>query len=499
MLEVVEIDYIRFLGDKKDYSYAEIARKIGCDPRTVKRYLEIEDWNSSEAPVQKREAPVMDPVKPIIDQWLVEDLKKKKKYRRTAKRIHTLLVKDYRFKGSERSVRDYVMKKKRELLEDKKCSLPLDAVPGTAQVDFGEASFKYKGEIVDLSYLVLSFPYSNSFYMQVFKGQNKECFMEGLKRIFQHLGGVPRVIRFDNLSPAVKKVLPHGKRELTEEFHQFVFHYNFEVEFCNPGKGNEKGHVEAMVKYIRNNFFIPEPVVNDLERFNESLWTMAEQDRGRPHYVKETPIADLFEEDKAQLLMLPNKAFEVSRYMRVKADSYGKVSIDQGLYSTSPRFAKSEVWTKLTYDSVQILDDEYSLIVSHPRLYGKEKESMKWQPYLLLMAKRPMALKYTSFYRQLPEEWQNYLSQCKTGEKQAALRLLSDLLKEKEMTYATQALAMAAKNGHPTPDSIRQIFIQLVRGRGAKEPIPLRSSLPVMPSVKRNLRRYDCFLTAGGK
>lgn len=323
--------------------------------------------------------------------------------------------------------------------------------------------------------------------------------MEGLKRIFHRIGGVPRVIRFDNLSPAVKKVLPNGEREMTEEFYQFVFHYNFEVEFCNPGKGNEKGHVEAMVKYIRNNFFIPEPVINDLESYNETLWSLAEQDRQRNHYEKGVLIADLFQEDQAQLLMLPNKAFEVCRYVRAKADSYGKVSIDNGLYSTSPRFAKSEVWARLTYDEVHILDDEYSLIVSHRRLYGKEKESMKWQPYLSLMAKRPMALKYTSFYHQLPIEWQEYLFQCKTEEKQASLRLLADLLKEQDLAYTTQALIMAAKNGHPSPDSIRQVFIQLVRGRGAKEPILLRSSIPVMPSVTRNLGRYDRFLTAGGE
>lgn len=44
------------------------------------------------------------------------------------------------------------------------------------------------------------------------------------------MGGVPRRIRFDNLSPAVKKVLPHGKRELTKRFEKFVLHYGFEYE-----------------------------------------------------------------------------------------------------------------------------------------------------------------------------------------------------------------------------------------------------------------------------
>ena len=68
-----------------------------------------------------------------------------------------------------------------------------------------------------------------------------------------HIDGVPRAIRFDNLTPAVKKILPNGERKLTEEFEKFVLHYGFEVEFCNLNSGNEKGHVEGMVKYIRNN------------------------------------------------------------------------------------------------------------------------------------------------------------------------------------------------------------------------------------------------------
>ncbi|MGJ9386278.1 IS21 family transposase, partial [Salipaludibacillus sp. CF4.18] len=67
-----------------------------------------------------------------------------------------------------------------------------------AQIDFGEAPFKSKGEIIDLPYLVLSYPYSNAFYVQVFESQNQDCFLEGMKRFFHHIGSVPRTIRFDN-------------------------------------------------------------------------------------------------------------------------------------------------------------------------------------------------------------------------------------------------------------------------------------------------------------
>src|SRR5699024_2136151 len=211
-----------------------------------------------------------------------EELNKKRKYHRTAKRMLQQLEKLHSFKGSYRTVRDYVSRRKRELkeiLED--AALPLESIPGTAQVDFGTAPFKYHSEVIDLSYLVMSFPYSNSFYFQVFPSENTECLLEGLQRMFRHMGGVPRTIRFDNLSPAVSKIRAKGERELTDMFDRFVLHYGFSYEFCNPGKGNEKGHVEAMVKYVRNNFLLPENTILDLDQFNKTLWESAERDRER--------------------------------------------------------------------------------------------------------------------------------------------------------------------------------------------------------------------------
>lgn len=490
MLKVVEVNYIRHQGNKKDRSYAHIAKQVNRDPRTVKKYIEKEDWNPEEIK-QQRPSPVMDPVKPIINQWLKEDLKKNKKFRRTARRIYQLLVNGYEFKGSYRSIRRYVSKEKQELLEDKKAVLPLTARPGTAQVDFGEAPFKCQGKTVKLPFLVLSFPFSNAFYFQVFQSENKECFLEGMKRIFHHIGGVPKAIRFDNLSSAVKKVLPDGERELTEEFHRFALHYNFEYEFCNPASGQEKGHVEAMVKYVRNNFLLPEIAFHDLDDLNRKLWRQAEDDRARDHYQKKKPICELFEEDQQEFLVLPTKEFQVVRYVRVRADKYGMVRVDLNKYSPSPRFAKCIVLAKLSYGQIELVTEEYEPIVTHERLYGHEGESMKWPSYLTLMAKRPKALKYTRFYDQLPVEWKDYLANCTLAEKKETLHLLAILLKEHNFTYATEALKGASIHGHPSPDAIKQMYYQVIHGRGETTKLSIPKSLPSMPDITRDLNRYD--------
>lgn len=501
MLAVAEINYIRHEANKKGRSYSSIAKQMSRDRRTVRKYAEMEDFSPSEVPKQKRKAKVMDPVKPILDQWLQEDLKKKKKFQRTAQRMYTQLVEEYGFEGSARSVRHYVSQRKKQLFEETEiAALPLESKPGTAQVDFGEAPFKYRGEVVTWPYLVLSFPYSNTFYVQVFPSENRDCFLEGLKRIFHHIGGAPRVIRFDNLSPAVKKVLPHGERKLTEEFQRFVCHYGFEYEFCNPASGNEKGHVESMVKYVRNNFFLPEFVVHDIEQLNETLWGKAEKDRNRLHYQKGIVLAELYLADKEQFLQLPAKEYECVRYEQVKADKYGYIRVENKLYSTSPRFAKSTVLAKISYNRIEILTEDYDTIVCHPRLYGNEQKSMIWQPYLTLMSKRPTAMKYTSFYEQLPPLWQQYFTQCTLSEKQQALQLLSVILKDYEFELPTQALQLASENGHPSVESIKQVFYQLINGRGQRPIIQPKGSLPVTPNATRGLEHYDqLFPSRGGK
>ena len=86
-------------------------------------------------------------------------------------------------------------------------------------------------------YLILSFPYSNHYYYQLFKGENQESFLTGLQNIFDHMGAVPSRILFDNLSAAV--TMRKGTRTKNTGFLKFEMHYKFAAEFCNVNAGNE--------------------------------------------------------------------------------------------------------------------------------------------------------------------------------------------------------------------------------------------------------------------
>lgn len=137
-------------------------------------------------------------------------------------------------------------------------------------------------------------------------------------------------------------------------------------------------------------------------------------------------------------------------------------------------------FVKTSYNKIDILTEEYQLVVSHSRLYGQNRRSMKWQPYSNLMAKRLLTLKYTSFYSQLPTESESYFEACTVPEKQEALKLLATVLKDDNFNKITEALIIASKHDHPSVDSIKQVFYQFVNGRGIRQDI--HNPLLSMPS-----------------
>jgi hypothetical protein len=71
----------------------------------------------------------------------------------------------------------------------------------------------------------------------------------------------------------VAKILGDGKRERTRAFSELVSHYLFSDRFGRPGKGNDKGKVEGLVKYARRNFMTPKPQAASYDALNAAFWS----------------------------------------------------------------------------------------------------------------------------------------------------------------------------------------------------------------------------------
>lgn len=436
MMKVDQINSIICLVNREDKSYAETAKILNIDPRTVKKYADLNDHNP-KLQRKKTTAPVMDPVKPIIDEWLEGDEKVPKKQRHTARRIYDRLCEEYGFTGSDRSVRDYVSKRKKEIYGSiGQEYLPLTEVAGDAQFDFGEVLVIYEDQEVKMHEAVLTFPHANAGFSQLFFSNNQECVLEFLKRVFHYIDAVPRCIRFDNLTPVVYKD-NNGKRILTDGVQRFANHYGFQCEFCNPAKGNEKGNVENKVGYIRRNWFTPVPRFSnftELENFNKSLFDKAVKDMNRNHYAKDVPIKQLWEEDLKQCHNVSSIEYDCYRLEQFKADKRGLVHVEKNVYSASPKLAGQKVWVKIYCNHIEILDKDYQPVCKHIRVYGSNIRKVDWSLYLSTLRKKPRALQNTDFYQALPIQWQNLLEESLEPEK-----ILADveyMLKLNKVQYA---------------------------------------------------------------
>jgi len=98
----------------------------------------------------------------------------------------------------------------------------------------------------------------------------QQAFLEGHVEAFAWFGGVFGLIRYDNLSSAVKRLRRGRRREETDRFVALRSHYLFDSAFTLVGLegAHEKGPVEGEVGRFRRTHLVPVPEVADLAELN---------------------------------------------------------------------------------------------------------------------------------------------------------------------------------------------------------------------------------------
>jgi transposase len=220
----------------------EISKRQACSEyqlhwQTLRKIL------SQPVPPERREPgrprpSKLDAFRPVIEAILEADRKTHRKQRHTAWRIFERLQTEHGYDGGYTLVKDAVRELK---LSRKEVFLPLKHDPGEAQVDFGYCYVDVAGERQQVAVFVLSLPYCDAVYCQVFPRECSEVFLEGHQRAFAHFGGVPQRISYDNTKVAVAKIVGSREREQTAEFQRLAGHFLFEPHFCLVRRPNEKG------------------------------------------------------------------------------------------------------------------------------------------------------------------------------------------------------------------------------------------------------------------
>lgn len=463
MIGVDKIQAIRSRWRRGD-SVSEIAREVKVSRDTVRKYVEVEDL-SPQPPVegkatQRRRTVLTEEHETAIDGWLEEDRRCWHKQRHTAVRVYQRLRDEMGYEGSYSTVQRYVRERKDEMAErdglrERGGFLLLEWLAGECQVDFGQADFRVRGTVVRGHYLVVSFPHSNVALAQVFWGETSECVCQGLRSVFEYVGGVPVRAVFDNATEVGRRVC--DKIVLSSMFRLFAAHYGLSYSFTNPYSGNEKGNVENAVGTIRRNAFVPVPALSDVEAFNERLLGDCLALSDKYHYRKGVPQLELFEEDKAALLELPAKGFDCVAWETRRCDAQGTFTVDgDHRYNAGPAMAGRRAAVGLRAFSVQVVDPSTGEeVVSYEREWGDEPtDSANPVLQLKLLCMRPGGWRDSVVRSSLPEDLVAFIDGS-AGDRAALsrnLRTLRDGASEWGWGVAVEAMGVAlAETGSLDP------------------------------------------------
>jgi transposase len=167
--------------------------------------------------------PVRDLVLPHIEGWLQENARLQRwapKQRWTAHRmwveLHQMGV-----VVAESTVRQRVRERKiaRREISQAKAYVPLAFAPAErGEVDFGHALVRLAGEELQVPFLAARLRYCGAMFVAAFPTERQDAFLLGQRWAFEFWGGVPKSVVYDNLEPAVSRLLRGHSRQEQQAF-----------------------------------------------------------------------------------------------------------------------------------------------------------------------------------------------------------------------------------------------------------------------------------------
>jgi transposase len=490
-------------------SIRELADRHHVHRRTVRQALESA-VPPPRRPYPQRPRPAIDTYAAVIDSWLLADQQVPRKQRHTARRVWQRLVAERGATCSEVTVSRYVARRRAELgLQYVDVAVPQAHVPGAeAEVDFGEFHAVITGVLVKLWLFVLRLSCSGRAFHVAFATQAQEAFLEGHVLAFEHLGGVPGRIRYDNLKPAVARVLKGRDRAESERFVALRSHYGFDSFFCIPGEqgAHEKGGVEGEIGRFRRRHLVPVPSVASLAALNQLIAAADMLDDGRVITGRPVTVAAAFAAEQPAMLPLPAEMFDPARLLKARVDGRARICVRQNYYSVPARFAGRRLAVRLSARAVEALDGP-RVLAAHERSAGRYAEVLVLDHYLEILLRKPGALPGATALAQarasgaFTPSHQRYwdAARRKLGDAAGTKALIEVLLGHRTLSAAAlcEAMDRAVQSGVLDPQSVLIDARRLAAGPAA--PVIPIGVLARYDRRSPDLDGYDQLLSGGSR
>lgn len=348
------IKTLKGLGRNK----SEIARITGHDWKTVSKVIKSIE-NGKESPEMKERRSIVEPFKGKVVELLESGL--------SGVRIHEEIVKEG-FIGSYSAVKKYI----RKIKGKEKIFIRIHTPAGQeAQVDFG-----YIGRTRDDTgksrktwVFNIRLSYSRYDYYEKVYDQKVETFINCHINAFEYFGGIPEVIKIDNLKAAILEANFYGPvyQRMYKEFAQY---YGFKPIPCRIYRPNDKGKVESGIKYVKGNFFKGRSFKSGRD-CDSKLRQWMESANKRVHgTTKKVPLEVFKAEEKSKLLALPLSRYQLSEVGSRFVYHDCHIYVEHNHYSVPFQYVGKEVDIEIT-DKILKIYYKGKQIAIHGRLSGR--------------------------------------------------------------------------------------------------------------------------------
>ncbi|WP_367867100.1 IS21 family transposase [Pedobacter sp. WC2423] len=276
-------------------SISQISKALGCNRRTVKKYLDMEDEEFEsflksqstrgklllpyETFVRERLELYRDTSAAQMHDWLKEHHAEFPQVNQKTIFNFVKWVRHQHHLPFERPLRDY--------------SAVEDAAYGMqGQIDFGEYNMRSgDGKRVKIYFFTLVLSRSRFKYVCFScKPFTSSTAITAHESAFKYIKGIPDTLVYDQDKVFISNE-NHGELILTAQFKAYVRDRKFKVHMCRKADPESKGKIENVVKYIKQNFLYNR-AFHDLETLNEDGLKWLERTANRLDHAltKKSPL-----------------------------------------------------------------------------------------------------------------------------------------------------------------------------------------------------------------
>jgi transposase len=209
---------------------------------------------------------------------------------------------------------------------------------------------------------------SRKSYSEAVWRQDTESFLRVVENALRAFGGVPTLLNLDNLRAAVQRA-DWFDPQLCPKFADFCRHYGITPMPCRPRTPQHKGKVERNVHYVRHNALAGHEFTS-LGGVNTHLrqWEASVADT-RTHGTTRRQVGEHFTTvEKPALKPLPMELFAAYTEARRIVGRDGYVEVAKAYYQAPPEHIGRSVWVRFDVRQVRIFDLKMVQIASHTRL-----------------------------------------------------------------------------------------------------------------------------------